>query len=254
MEDKALEVAKQAALEAGKFLQENFGGQHPYLYKSDGSQSIEADVKAEEIIVGRIKKAFPDHAILAEESGAHGDSEYVWIIDPLDGTSNYLRGWPFFGVSIAQAFRGRIILGVTYLPVTNELFWAAKDKGSFLNDSKIKVSEKDNLKETLTFFEMGKSAQSRVRLSNLFKNFLPGVSLVKKLGSSVYSLSLIAKGEAEVMLDIEGKIWDVAAGLLIIEEAGGRITDLGNPVWSVETKDFVATNSKLHESVLKILK
>ncbi|OGD86785.1 hypothetical protein A2Z23_02370 [Candidatus Curtissbacteria bacterium RBG_16_39_7] len=249
-----LEVAIQAAKEAGGILSFSFGKDHKQTFKADFSPSIKADLLAEKKILATLQRAFPKHQILSEESGKHGKSDFCWVIDPLDGTSNYLRGIPIFGVSIALLFKGESLLGVIYLPQTNELFWAEKGKGAYLDGKKIEVSKISELKKTVTTLEWGRGENDRKFFGKILAKLLSRAGTTKHLGSSVYNFSMLARGRIDAILDQGSQIWDRAAGLLLVEEAGGKVTDLEGKVWKFDSWGFLATNgTKIHREILGIL-
>jgi myo-inositol-1(or 4)-monophosphatase len=251
---KELKVAIKAAKEAGEILSRSFGKDCRQTFKADFSPSIKADFLAEEKILSVLQKAFPKYQILSEESGEHGKSDFCWVIDPLDGTSNYLRGIPIFGVSIALLFRDETKLGVIYLPPTDELFWVQKGKGAYLNGKKIHASKANELKKTVTCLEWGRGEEDRKFFGRILAKLLPTTGTTKHLGSSVYNFSMLARGRIDAILDQGSQIWDRAAGLLLVEEAGGKVTDLKGEKWSFDSWGFLATNgTKIHEEILKII-
>jgi myo-inositol-1(or 4)-monophosphatase len=251
---KELEVAIKAAKEAGAILLRSFGKDHRQTFKADFSPSIKADLLAEKKILAILQKAFPKHQILTEESGKYGRSVFCWVVDPLDGTSNYLRGIPIFGISIALLFKDEIQLGVIYLPQTDELFWAEKGKGAYLDGQKIQVSKTNELKKTATTLEWGRSEKDRKYFGRILAQLLPRVGTTKHLGSSVYNFSMLARGRIDAMMDQGARIWDHAAGILLVKEAGGKVTDFKGKPWSLGGDKILATNgTKIHEEILKIL-
>jgi len=211
------------------------------------------DLKAEEKIVNLIKKDYPEDNILSEETKYQTfDSDFRWIIDPLDGTHNYIRGMENFGTSIALAYRDKVILGVIYLPMSDELYFAEKGKGAFLNQRKINVSRKD-LDHTTMIYD------STIRLNKgPMLKYLDGlvdfVFNIRMFGSTVRSLTYVAEGKADLEIEYNDKPWDFAAGLLLVEEAGGKATDLKGRRWSLNSKGYIASNRRIHSEVLKIIK
>ena len=246
-------LAIKAAREAGNLLKTYFGRTIQVRAKGERSLVTNIDLKAEEKIVNLIKKDYPEDNILSEETKYQiFDSDFRWIIDPLDGTHNYIRGMENFGTSIALAYRDKVILGVIYLPMSDELYFAEKGKGAFLNQRKINVSRKD-LDHTTMIYD------STIRLNKgPMLKYLDGlvdfVFNIRMFGSTVRSLTYVAEGKADLEIEYNDKPWDFAAGLLLVEEAGGKATDLKGRRWSLNSKGYIASNRRIHSEVLKIIK
>lgn len=246
-------LAIKAAREAGNLLKTYFGRTIQVRAKGERSLVTNIDLKAEEKIVNLIKKDYPEDNILSEETKYQTfDSDFRWIIDPLDGTHNYIRGMENFGTSIALAYRDKVILGVIYLPMSDELYFAEKGKGAFLNQRKINVSRKD-LDHTTMIYD------STIRLNKgPMLKYLDGlvdfVFNIRMFGSTVRSLTYVAEGKADLEIEYNDKPWDFAAGLLLVEEAGGKATDLKGRRWSLNSKGYIASNRRIHSEVLKIIK
>lgn len=251
--DKRLDAAREIALGAGSLLKSGFGGKIECEQKPDGSMVSPADKAAEKLILGELKKRFPSDSILSEESGRMdcGD-EFLWIIDPLDGTHNYIKGLDIFGTSIGLCAKGRPVLGVICLPMTNELFYARKGGGAFLNGEKISVSDRP-LKDATMFFD---SSISRVPERNLaaLERLHSKVFNIRMLGSTVAGLCHIAAGRAELEVEFCDVVWDFAAGLLIVEEAGGAATELDGGLWGPDTVGYVVSNGRFHDEILRLIK
>lgn len=213
----------------------------------------EADHAAEKAIIETIKKEFPDHFILGEESGEMAsDSEYKWIIDPLDGTVNFAHGIPLCAVSIGIEKNGEMIMGCVYAPFINELYYAAKGEGATLNDKKISVSdETEVLKSCLvTGFPYTYPKLHRGPLEIFSKLVMQGVP-VRRLGSAAIDLCWVAAGRFDGFWEFNLSPWDTAAGEIIVKEAGGTITDFENKPFSCYQKQVLATNGKIHNDLLK---
>ena len=193
----------------------------------------EIDELSEEFLIREINKKYPDHSILSEESGEitglDSESEYLWIIDPLDGTTNYAQGLPIFAISVALQYQRETVLGVVYVPMLDLLFEAVRGKGAFLNGEKISVGVKNNLKECLlsTGFPYDQFS-NHDNNTNYFSYFVPRVRGLRRLGSAAYDLANIAAGILDGYWELNLSIWDVAAGILLVEEAGGKVTLLDN--------------------------
>ncbi|TCP14910.1 myo-inositol-1(or 4)-monophosphatase [Crenobacter luteus] len=208
----------------------------------------EVDRQAEQTIIDTILEAYPKHAILAEESGAKGvgSSDYEWIIDPLDGTTNFLHGHPQYAVSIALAVKGQVQQAVVYDPNRNDLFTASRGVGAFLNDRRIRVSRRVGLADSLiaTGFPVTDMSYLDQYLA-MFRDILPKTAGVRRDGSAALDLCNVACGRVDGYWEMNLKPWDIAAGSLIVQEAGGIVTDLkGEDGW-LESGDIVAGNPKV---------
>jgi myo-inositol-1(or 4)-monophosphatase len=249
------EVAVEAAKEAGQYAFSKIDSAHEVSRKKGFTDLVtEVDKKCESIIIDKIKKEFPSHSILAEESGEHtSEAEYLWVIDPLDGTTNYAHGYPVFCVSIGIMSDEKVRIGVVYDPSRDELFTAEEGKGAFLNDKRIKVSETDSLENSLT--ATGFAYDIKGKLINLknFKNMLQKVQAVRRAGSAAIDLCYIACGRFDGFWELGLNPWDTAAGELIVKEAGGKITRLNGTEFSIFDRDISASNGKIHEEMLKEL-
>jgi myo-inositol-1(or 4)-monophosphatase len=256
MADPLLEVAVDAARRAGALLLERLGTLRTIDYKGSPSNIVtEMDRQAEALIVGCIARRFPDHAILAEEGGARaGRASHRWIVDPLDGTTNYAHGMPFFAVSIALEIDGAVVLGVVHDPNRDECFTARRGLGAFLNGAPMRVSATPTLDEGL--LSTGYPYDIRkVRDTNLAEHaaFMVRCRSVRELGSAAINLALVAAGRLDAFWELKLGPWDVAAGCLMVEEAGGRVTSPdGGPV-DLGAPSVVASNGRIHGEILATL-
>lgn len=247
------EVAVKGALSAGKMLLENLGKRLDIKAKSDRNFVTDVDLKADEIITSEIIKNFKEDNILSEEKPLPAlNSDYTWIIDPLDGTHNFIHNIDIFGVSIAVAFKEEVVAGVIYIPRSKELYTAQKGEGAFCNDRKIHVSGRPIEGSTMIYDSTIRFNKNLI-LENL-GNLADKVFNVRMFGSTARSLSLIAEGKAELEVEYCDGVWDYAAGLLLVEEAGGRSTDLEGNLWGIRTKGYIASNKVIHKEVLDIIK
>jgi myo-inositol-1(or 4)-monophosphatase len=215
----------------------------------------EADTESEKIIIETIKAVFPDHSILAEESGLNdGKSESKWIIDPLDGTTNFTHQLGLFAISIAFALNGDVVVGVVLNPVTGELFTALKDSGATLNGKVIKVSKIAKVSESLliTGFPYNHKEIIKVLMSR-FSACLKASQGVRRLGSAALDLCFVACGRFDGFWEQNLNPWDTAAGALIAQEAGAAITDFSNRPFDIYQKEILATNGKIHKEMLSLL-
>jgi myo-inositol-1(or 4)-monophosphatase len=253
-----LHIAIDAAKEAGKFLKQNLGKVRDIQQKAGQEKNLvtEIDKRSEEIIIGIIKKHYPQHDILAEESGAtkNQKSDYKWVIDPLDGTTNFTHGFPVFCVSIALEYRGKIVLGVIYDPNFNELFTAEKGKGACLNGKKMRVSKIDSLNRSLlvTGFPYNITENPNHAIEH-FINFLMKSQAVRRMGSAAIDLAYVAAGRYEGFWETDLHPWDVAAGVLLVEEAGGKISDFTDKPFSIYEKEILASNRLVHTQMQDVL-
>jgi myo-inositol-1(or 4)-monophosphatase len=252
-----IQLAIEAALEAGKFLKQSVGSIKKVETKLGQETNLvtEIDKKSEELIIGMIRRKYPDHDFLAEESGSHDrKSEYRWIIDPLDGTLNFTHGVPLYSVSIAVECRGEIIAGVVYEPNLGELFTAEKGKGAFLNKKPIRVSKVDRLIESMLVtgfpYTIRDNPDNAVQH---FVNMLMKAQGIRRLGSAAADLAYVACGRFEGFWEVSLSPWDMAAGVLLVQEAGGRFTDFRGSVSSVYGKQVLATNGLIHDALVGIL-
>ena len=257
MADAFLEVAVDAAKRAGGLLLGRLGTLRTIDYKGSPSNIVtEMDRQAESLIVGCIAERFPDHAVLAEEGGARaGSASHRWIVDPLDGTTNYAHGMPFFAVSIALEIEGAVVLGVVYDPNRDECFTARRGHGAFLNGLRMRVSETPTLDESL--LSTGYPYDIRkTRDNNLAEHaaFMIRCRSVREMGSAAINLALVAAGRLDAFWELVLGPWDVAAGCLMVEEAGGRVTTpAGGPV-NIDKPSVLASNGRIHEEMLATLR
>lgn len=250
-----LELAKQSAVEAGNLLMSYLGKIEDYELKSHNSILTEADLASEKLIIDRIRSQYPNHSLHAEESGRKiNDSGYIWLIDPLDGTTNFAHSYPFFSVSIALQVNGKLELGVVYDPVKKELYCAERGKGSLLNDKKIAVSSVDSLKSShlVTGFVHEHEWMVEKNL-NYFEKFILNSQAVRRDGSAALDLCYVACGRYDGFWELGLNPWDTAAGVLIVREAGGRVTDFSNTEFKLESPELLATNNQVHKNMMDLL-
>ncbi len=252
-----LSTAIEAAKEAGKFLKYSVGRVKNVEVKQGEERNLvsEIDKGAEEKIISIIKRKYPTHAILAEESGANDSrSDYKWVIDPLDGTTNFLHGLPIFSVTIGIEFKGEIIAGVTYDPNLDELFTAEKGSGAYLNGRRLKVTTTSRLIDSLlvTGFPYD-IAQNPENAIGHFVNFVVEGQGLRRLGSAAIDLAYVAAGRFDGFWEVTLNPWDMAAGVLLVREAGGRVTDFIGGESSIYKKQVLATNGAIHEAMLQVL-
>ncbi len=246
-------LAVSLAKKAGIFLLNNFGKVKEIESKGDRNLATNLDKEAEKIIVDGIRAKFPGHGILAEEGGATGlDKDYLWVIDPLDGTHNFIRDINIFGVSIGILYKNRFVTGAIYMPLDDELYVGEKGSGAYKNDKKIHVSSCKELKECSISFDSSIRYSPEIMLGVL-GDLAKEVFNVRMFGSSVRALSYLAEGKLDFTVEFYDRPWDFSGGVCLIEEAGGKISDLkGNPV-THKTIGYIASNAIIHDKVQKIV-
>ncbi len=248
-------VAEQAAREAGEILRGNLGKVKKIEFKAKNSLVTEVDKLSEVTIINCIKSSFPSHNIFAEESGRHkGDSDYLWIIDPIDGTTNYAHSYPFFSISIALEIKGELKIGLIYDPVKDEMFTAESGQGAFLNGKRIHVSSSADLEHShmCTGFMHENEWMVEENIKH-FGNFIRRARAVRRDGSAALDLCYLACGRFDGFWELGLNPWDTAAGVLIVLEAGGKITDFMGGSYTIYTKEILASNGIIHEDMIEIL-
>lgn len=253
-----LNIAIEAAREAGKYLKFSVGKVRSIEIKKGEERNLvsEIDKTSEAKIISIIRRHYPTHAILAEESGENAaTSDYKWVIDPLDGTTNFLHGLPIFCVTIGIEYRGEIIAGVVYDPNLDELFTAEKGSGAFCNGKRMKVSTATELINSLLVtgfpYDIARNPDNAV---GHFVNFLMEGQGLRRLGSAALDLSYVAAGRMDGFWEVNLNPWDMAAGILFVTEAGGRVTDFSGKTSSIYTRQVLATNGLIHEAMLGVLR
>ena len=249
-------VAVDAARAAGRLLRDEFSGIRRIAYKGAPTNLVtEMDRRAEAEILGRLRQSFPDDAILSEETGAAaGRSGRRWIVDPLDGTTNYAHGLPLFGVSIALEAERRVVLGVVYDPSRDELFVAERGRGATLQDAPIRVSSSASLDESLlvTGFPYNIRETHDTNLPE-YAAFCVRARAVRRLGAAVLDLAYVACGRFDGFWELSLGPWDVAAGSVLVEEAGGTVTGIDGRPLDLDAPTLVATNGRVQQAVLDVL-
>ena len=252
-----LDFIKQLALDAGEIIKKGYFSNHTKIeYKGKIDLITKTDIESEKFIKNRISKNFPEDNILSEESEAtHKDSSRLWIIDPLDGTTNFTHKYPFFAVSIALEMESKIKFGVVYNPIFNEMFWAENGKGSFLNGKKIHVSKTNKISQSLlaTGFPYDRWEKGDFYIRE-FLAFMKKCQGVRRAGAAAIDLCYVACGRLDGFYERKLKPWDIAAGSLIITEAGGKITNYENQKWHYSNATILSSNKKIHSQMYKILK
>lgn len=248
-----LEVAVAAAEAAGEILRSSFGREQAVRYKGEVDLVTEVDERTEEKIGGMLREAFPEYGILAEEGGAMpGGGECRWIVDPIDGTVNFAHGLPAFCVSIALERAGEIVLGVVHDPMGEEIFVAERGGGATLNGRPIRVSETGELIRALVATGFPYDRDTMPAALELFGRFAVLTQGMRRIGSAALDLCYVAAGRMDAYYEHGVKAWDIAAGVLILEEAGGKTTDFRGDGLDLEGLEIVATNTALHPSIVDV--
>ena len=254
-----LDFAIQTARDAGRILAERFGRKIEISNKSEIDLVTESDLASERLIIDRIKTYYPRHSILAEESGASNPSgsenqnDWRWIIDPLDGTTNYAHGYPCFCVSIALEHNGRMEIGVVYDPIRDEMFAAERGQGASLNGRRINVSQTRKLESALLCTGFPYDVRQRNEFARHFASFIMHAQGVRRDGAAALDLAYVAAGRFDGFWEEGLKPWDVAAGALIIEEAGGRISNYRGEPLDIHNPPVVASNGLIHDQMRELL-
>lgn len=253
-----IRVAIEAAREAGKLLRQHLGNVRRIETKMDQEFNLvtEVDRASEAKIVEIIRRHFPKHGILAEEGGASGKgAETVWIIDPLDGTTNFAHGLPIFSVSIAIEREGSVIAGVVYDPMRDELFHAEKGVGAFLNNRPIRVSASRELASSLLVTGFPYTVRENPQYCmERFLAFLYRARAVRRLGSAALDCAYVAAGRLDGFWEVALQPWDVAAGALLITEAGGRVSGFEGEAHSIYDLPFLGSNGMIHDQMIEVLR
>lgn len=245
------------AKEAGETIRNAHGTRFSIEIKSNNLKNLvtEIDKKSERTIIDFIKKKYPAHNILAEEGGeTKSSSDYLWVIDPLDGTTNFAHGLPIFSVSIGLQYKNETIAGVVYDVMHDVIYSAEKGSGSFENNKKISVNSNENIEESLlvTGFPYN-VAENPEKVFERFIEMLKAARAVRRLGSAAIDFCYVATGVFDGFWEVHLNPWDICAGKLIVEEAGGKVTDFyGNPI-SIFNKTILSTNGKIHDKMIELL-
>ena len=254
--NKFAAVGGDVAREAGAFLMKHFRTSFSVSHKGVIDLVTEVDVAAEDLIVSRLKREFPDHAVLAEESHSEGQpGEYRWIIDPLDGTTNYAHGFPFFAVSMALEISGKVVWGAVYNPAFNEIFTARLGHGAQCNGAPIHVSSTRSLSGS--FLATGIPYDIRTSpVNNLdfFSEFSLRALAIRRAGSAALDLSCVAAGRFDGFWELKLHPWDCGAGYLLVREAGGVVTDFRGEQGSIYIPESLATNGLIHDQMLAVFR
>lgn len=255
--DEAVAIAQKAARRAGAIQTERLHTSFKVEHKGEIDLVTEVDLACEEAIINVIREAYPAHIVLAEEKGRQGDgaSPFLWVIDPLDGTTNYSHGFPFYCASVALSCAGEVLVGAVYDPTRDEMFHAVRGRGAFLNAERISVSRIGGMISALLATGFPYSIKTTVR-NNLkeFAAFAMRAQAVRRPGAAAMDLCYVACGRLEGFWEFHLKPWDTAAGALIVMEAGGKVTHSDGAMLDLYRSDIVASNGYLHEEMLETIR
>jgi myo-inositol-1(or 4)-monophosphatase len=251
MNDRQLAI--KAVKEAGRIAVAGFGKRHRITEKSAHDFMTEVDMRAERRMLSVLKPS--GHSVLGEETGKHtGESGCMWIVDPLDGTTNYSVRNPFFDVSVALVRGGDVVMGATYAPMTGDMFFAEKGKGFFLNGRRARVSGRSAIPKSLLVYCHGNSRKDIGRAIKVFSKLKPVARDVSRMRAGALELALVAAGKLEAYISPGSRPWDVAAGALFVREAGGKVTDFRGNRWDIGKHDILATNGRVHSGIANKIK
>lgn len=254
--EESLKVAEEASRMAGEMLRRHIDSSREIVYKGAVNLVTNFDRRSQEVIFSHLSSRFPDHDFLAEEDLCEQrGSEFRWIIDPIDGTTNYAHNFPIFCVSIALEWKSNVVCGVIYDPMRGEMFSAISGKGSVMNGHRIQISATGDLDKSLlaTGFPYD-IRESEVNNIDHFVNFATRAQAIRRCGSAALDLCYVACGRFDGFWELKLSPWDVAAGVLIVEESGGRVSDFQGETASIYGKDLLASNGLIHEQMIQILK
>tara|TARA_B100001287_G_scaffold44070_1_gene33199 strand:- start:3677 stop:4480 length:804 start_codon:yes stop_codon:yes gene_type:complete len=258
MEDfnEYLDFTKELSFNSGKLLSKYFGNLNSINRKTSTIDLVtNADLESEKLIIESINKKFPNHTIIAEESNSNKkSSDFKWIIDPLDGTTNFVHNLPIFAVSIALQYKNKTVLGVVYNPAADKMFSATINNGAYLNGSIIKPSSSKTLSDSLIVTGFPYLQDKRWENSfSIFKDFYSKSQGVRRLGAAALDLCFVAMGRFEVFYEFNLKPWDICAGSIIAEEAGAKVTDWDGSQYPYNGERIIASNTAVHEEALNVL-
>ncbi len=253
---QVLEFAVMLAFESGRIQKEHYRKQHEIFHKGEINIVTDVDLECQERIIGLIGRHFPADLVIAEEKDNVFEGDHNrWIVDPIDGTTNYAHGYPFFCTSIAYEVKKEIVCGVVYNPIFDELFFAEKGKGAYLNGEKLSVSAAVDMKQCLLTtgfpYDVATNRQNNV---DHFVAFLHNAQAIRRDGSAALNLSYVAAGRFDGFWELKLSPWDTAAGVLMVTEAGGRVSSFDGAPFDIYKGQIVASNNLIHDDMLRVLR
>ena len=249
-------LAEDLARKAGDVLMKHFRQDYPLfsLRSTAKEASVRYDKDVDRLISAEIKRHYPHHSLLTEESGfIQGDPDWLWIVDSLDGTGNFANFNPFFSVCIALMHKSELLLGTIYAPAIDEFYFAEKGKGAYLNGGRIRVSDITDLSQSYIFYCEG-GERDRSKTGKIISRVYPRVMDMRKLGSAALEIAWVAASRGEAYFTTKIEPWDVAPGVLLIQEAGGEVSDFRGDSWKLQTSDLLFSNDKVHQELLDLIK
>ncbi|MEE9199745.1 MAG: inositol monophosphatase [Dehalococcoidia bacterium] len=246
-------MALQAVMEASETLVGAFRDRKEVIYKGRGNVVTNLDYQVEKQVIDLLQKEYPRFGVLSEEGRViEGQEEYTWVLDPLDGTRNYASGNPLFSVNLGLAHRDEVVLGITYDPLQKELFRASKGKGAFLNDSPISVSQQTSVQASVLGLDMGYSDERGKQALQMLVSLWPGMQTIRIMGSAALGLAYAAAGRLDLYFHHSLAPWDLVSGILLVQEAGGVITDGDGARATFWSKSIIASNEAIHADFLRV--
>ena len=250
----AKKISIEAVKEAGRLLMDNLDKVKEVSFKAKSDIVTKIDLESEKLLIEKIKTNFPDHSILSEEMGfIEKPSKYIWIMDPIDGTINYYHATSPFRVGLCLLKDKKPIISAIYNPIKDQLFFAEKGKGATLNDKKITVSNNSRLKNSIVMTHLSSDKEARARTIVALGNIFNKTMHMRFFGSSLAVMTYIASGKFDVFFNVKTYPWDVLPGALLIEEAGGIVTEIDGEKITYESTSVLATNGMVHDQMLKLL-
>lgn len=249
-------LMEDLARKAGDVLMKHFRQDYSLfsLRSTAKEASVRYDKDVDRLIIAEIKRHYPHHSLLTEESGfLQGDPDWLWIVDSLDGTGNFANFNPFFSVCIALMHKNELLLGTIYAPAIDEFYFAEKGKGAYLNGGRIRVSDITDLSRSYIFYCEG-GEKDRSKTGKIISRVYPHVMDMRKLGSAGLEIAWVATGRGEAYFTTKIEPWDVAPGVLLIQEAGGGVSDFHGDSWKLQTSDLLFSNGKVHQELLDLIK
>ena len=247
-----INIFEKAVRKVSKSLVRDFGETENLQIQSKniGDFVTKADLKAERELLDILKYYYPNYSYITEDTGTiKGKGEETIVIDPIDGTTNFIHGIPFFSIVLSKLIKDEITDGVIFNPVTNDCFWASKGTGAWCNNKRLRVSKRENIKDCII-------GTGIPHLGSIYDNYLQEIDQISKncsglrrLGSAALDLAYVAAGKLDAFWERNLNLWDVGAGVLLIKEAGGKVTEPSGKPWTLESKDILASNSKLHDEI-----
>ena len=251
--ESAIVVAKETAYQVGRFLADRFQGKMDVSFKGKGNPVTDIDVEAERMAVSILQDEFPDFHTLGEESAGGRSLErgYTWVVDPIDGTRNFIAGIPFFSIVVGLVHDGQVLLGINHDPMQDEMFWAVRGQGAFLNDKPISVSEKTSLEDCFIGLDMSYNTRGALRSLKVVESIWPGMQTARIMGSSALGLSYAAAGRIDLYFHHRLSPWDIVAGLLLVREANGVVTDRHGKEATLYPDGIIASSAALHAEFMR---